>query len=983
MPQNEQAIKIRFSPVLVKNILMICFMIWGKTLLGGEIDSSWHNQAYTEAINLMDAERNWKKAIGVAQSALERLKDKTNKALISKWQNVLGDCHLEMGNFNQAFLFYEQSYQSIENEIQKEQLAETLNKLGNYYLEVKQFEKAQEYLEQAIEVRKQIYKPRHPKLAQTYNNLGRCINELGDIDKAIEFHDLALAIRLEQAPLSYSEIAQSYNNRGLCWGNKGKYQIAIADYERAVEYYNQNYEVVHVVIGDVYFNLGDAYDQIGQFERALNYYREALKVYRRKLPTNHPSLALCYNNLGNLYARLSTYDQRAIEFHQQALRIRVQKFGDIHPDVAETYYNIGAGYYIKGDLQQAIENFNSCFHSLNYTPKSDAAFDNVNNFKVLIAALRIMANFYTWQFGNSKDPEHLEAALNFYLQLDKLIDFLRTRYETLGSKLLLATEAHQLYDGAIQVTQLLYQLKEDESYLRQAFTFSEKSKGFLLLQALKRSEAEQFSKIDEQQLETVKAVEVRLAELEKRRHLEAGNPRSFENGIIDSLDNLLFDHKRDLAAAISQLKRAFPEYYDLRYETAALSIEQIQEGLLRPNQSLVEYFLGNRNLYIFIINENSFHFVDKPLPSEFMLWVYTFQDAIRNFAYTPSRKLIQNVQLYQNAAHGLYQVLIDPIQPYLEKEITIIPGSELELIPFEALLSHSAEDLGYEFDAYPYLIHDYTINYNYSANLLHEMQSQRNKNNVKPYLGLAPKFRKDSTISLSELKFNTQEITGVSNIIGGRFLLKENASKSNFLGQQSNYKILHLATHGMADNMHGDYSFLAFSPDEAYSIYESLLYVKEIYNISTNAEMIVLSACETGTGAIQKGEGMASIARSFSYAGAKSLIASKWSVDDEATSQLMQFFFQNIKDGLTKDRALREAKLTFIEQVGGRNAHPYYWASFVPIGEMKAIKLKNFYWQLLWSIPVVITIYLVYFWFKVKKMERQLFSNGEKINWLF
>ena len=114
---------------------------------------------------------------------------------------------------------------------------------------------------------------------------------------------------------------------------------------------------------------------------------------------------------------------------------------------------------------------------------------------------------------------------------------------------------------------------------------------------------------------------------------------------------------------------------------------------------------------------------------------------------------------------------------------------------------------------------------------------------------------------------------------------------------------------------------------------EQFLYNRDLYNLTLNAEMVVLSACETGIGELQKGEGIISLARGFSYAGAKSIITTLWSINDEKSKELMLSFYSNLKEGQTKDAALRQAKLDFIHKYSHR-AHPFFWAAFIPIGDM-------------------------------------------------
>ena len=175
------------------------------------------------------------------------------------------------------------------------------------------------------------------------------------------------------------------------------------------------------------------------------------------------------------------------------------------------------------------------------------------------------------------------------------------------------------------------------------------------------------------------------------------------------------------------------------------------------------------------------------------------------------------------------------------------------------------------------------------------------------------------------------------------------------------YSVIHLSTHGKADDRVGDYSFLAFTeiPD---SLENEYLYVRDLYNLRLNADMVVLSACETGIGELQRGEGILSLARGFTYAGAKSIINSLWSVNDQSTKFLMERFYTYLLEGLDKDAALRQAKLDYL--ASGENADPYFWAAFVPVGDMSPVELKDKNINWLWGLGGISLVAILLVWLR-------------------
>ena len=299
----------------------------------------------------------------------------------------------------------------------------------------------------------------------------------------------------------------------------------------------------------------------------------------------------------------------------------------------------------------------------------------------------------------------------------------------------------------------------------------------------------------------------------------------------------------------------------------------------------------------------------------------------------------------------IIQKLIAPVAEQLKEKVIIVPDGILGYLPFEALLVEPADDL-LDWRNHHYWLRDKQISYCYSATLLKEMkEKQFAKKEVKGVLAFAPfSYDEQSTrivtyvsyadsISravLDTLKHSGEEVYNIQKITGANVFFHKEATKDRFTKLASDYKVIHLATHGKANEKVGDYSFLVFTKEKD-SIENGLLYVQDLFNLQLNAEMVVLSACETGVGELQKGEGIISLARGFSYAGAKSIITSLWRVNDESTKDLMVGFYEHLKAGKTKDEALQLCKLDYLGAVQHGKAHPYYWSGFIGIGDMSSI----------------------------------------------
>ena len=249
------------------------------------------------------------------------------------------------------------------------------------------------------------------------------------------------------------------------------------------------------------------------------------------------------------------------------------------------------------------------------------------------------------------------------------------------------------------------------------------------------------------------------------------------------------------------------------------------------------------------------------------------------------------------------------------------------------------------FSSYPFLLKEHQISYCYSATLLREMRDKKHHDlPEKSVLALAPFFSDAPFASLRDslitLENSGEEIAQVAKIWNGTAIYGQAASLDTFLQLAAQYRILHLSTHGKADDLEGDYAYLALADAQQEEPVDKL-YARDLYNLELNADLVVLSACETGIGKLRRGEGIISLARAFAAAGAKSLVTSLWKVDDEKSKELLVGFYKYLQDGKPIDTALQQTKFDFLNNNssdGGAFLHPFFWAGFIAIGDMGAMK---------------------------------------------
>ncbi|MCB0836465.1 MAG: CHAT domain-containing protein, partial [Bacteroidetes bacterium] len=534
-----------------------------------------------------------------------------------------------------------------------------------------------------------------------------------------------------------------------------------------------------------------------------------------------------------------------------------------------------------------------------------------------------------------------------------LSDSLNQDYQSEGTQKIFQEKNRELYEMAISTAFDLYEATGNREVLYQAFEWTEKSKSALLTAHIRQNEALLYAGVDT-------AMQKELFEVNRWRTFYANqiNLAKQEESSIDSerltyWKNQKFDFNQKYDSLKRELQQRYPQYYQLAYDYGVVSIAEIQNELI-PDQAIIEYFSGEGEWFLFAITRDSFAVYREEKGS---------LDAEISDVLLYIRDSGSDIKGFYHKSRGLYKTLLYPITKLIENHhLIIIPDGFLNKLPFEILLSQDTEKR--DWYSLPYLIRDFQIAYGYSSTLWwqsdkwrDEPRLQRIVPDAKKFLGYAPK---------TDLEHTRKEVHQVATLMRGKTRLGEGASKKHFLKEASRYGIIHLATHAYINDTLPLESRLIFSMNEsnnsqARSLFDHAkhpddLYAWELYNLNLKAQMVVLSACESGTGYLQRAEGVMSLGRAFSYAGVPSIIASLWKVGDKSTSEMMVSFYQNLLLGKTKDESLRNAKMDYLKEHPSE-AHPYYWAPFIVMGDAGAlISLSIFPTEFWWTILILIIL---------------------------
>lgn len=401
----------------------------------------------------------------------------------------------------------------------------------------------------------------------------------------------------------------------------------------------------------------------------------------------------------------------------------------------------------------------------------------------------------------------------------------------------------------------------------------------------------------------------------------------------------IFDIENKLRDIELFFQKNYPSYYNQTQKSFDLSFLKSQ---LTEQQTVLKYLFSSDSVYVFAITKSNTQLFSLGSKSELTNQIITFA---ASFSKPNSN--------YHKLASEVYETFLKPrgLELIPNQELIIVLDDVLNYVPFEGLITPKGD----------YLVEKFNISYATSMALWSE-QMQAKKSSFKKMGVFAPTYgnllvenvkRNDSTFLMGA----EREGLDISKLFKSDAYLGDHASKQVFIEKANQYGVLHLAMHSTINNTHSRFSNLAFSPNQK----DNKLFVSELYNISLNADLAVLSACNTGAGVIKNGEGVQSISRAFTYAGVSSTVVSLWSVPDKETAQIMVAFYTYLKEGKPKNKALQLAKLDYLASTDDESLrHPFYWAGFILSGNVDPISepSTNYIYT---TILILILLFSIFF----------------------
>lgn len=788
----------------------------------------------------------------------------------------------------------------------------------------------------------------------------------------------------------------------ILYCNKGSFEMknnleknALTSYEKAWKLFDKNklsnYDIVEYCLKP----LGTLYTKSGNFTLAENIIKKYMFIAEKE--NNQATIISGYINLSIVYKSIGKH-QTAIDLLQKVSKNkaissvqnkRIKEELAVNCIGLKKYENTNQllQYFDEDEYQNlktksflSIQN-NKVDEAINYFEKAKTAFFKNKNFTAREVAKMYVdeASIYQFLKEDKKTKMLLSKALQTLLPLEKKMalpeknslyaentflaifdgmaeleinaqkkidyynlsfyvsDLIKDNIVSQESLIIQQYDDRRRTEKCLQIFWNEYQKTKDNAWIEKAFLFAEKSKNVVLkdksnLKTLLELHPKNKDLIIQNQLTSQQET---LINKLIRLQITGKNPNE-----IETVNSKLASISIELKSYNEKIKKQFKNDIRKSFET-----NNLIEKLSQDKAQLVYFFWGNELVY-------KFQIIDKKLTWDQIKIDESFASTLKNFIhFFDDASVINNdINLFTKTSFQLYENLkLSALQK--NKNTIIIPDGLLNFVSFDALVTQKTTSKNYS--KIPFLVFQNKLAYQTNATFYIENIPKEKQNTI---VGFFPIFENTN----AELLYSKEEAKALLPF-KARMFMNESATKANFLKNSSNYSVLHLSTHGTSGT---------FNEPATLVFYDELMLINELYALENcHPQLVVLSACETGIGKLQKGEGAMSIARAFQYAGAENILFSLWKINDYAAAQLMTNFYKNFEKTNSFFESNYLSKMNYLEdnEISNAKKSPYYWSSFVYYGAVDS-ETNNYFYYLLF-VGILVILLLLLFVKKVKHIE--------------
>lgn len=815
---------------------------------------------------------SFKRAIGFAREI--RSKEHEVKCL-----RQLSITHWDLNNSKNYLDLHEDALKIAQSLNHRKEEGNCLYNIGLYYWKLDNYSKALNYFEDALRIALVMKNIEDESACLT--NIGGIYARIGNYNKALGYLTKALTIDEQLGDDAYisidlNNIGETFLAKGLISGNKEDYYKALDYFSRCLKLAKKTRDRKAEVFA--LNNIGFAHTGLKNYHEAFKYLK--LGYEKAEEIKDVEKMAMLLNNIGIVHYNLGKYEE-AVNSYQEAIELSNKING--RQILWEAYFGLGQCYEKKNEFYLAVMSYKSAIDIIDHirsqifldTYKASFVRDKLKVYEFLISLLFRMDRDYQSN-SNTKAIFHI-------VERAKARAFL----ESLG-------------ESTVDIGEHLNpELKKGENELSSRIS--------LIIQQLSRSDLSR-----------------------KRRQELLGKLRQEEDEYI---------------SLMSKMRVESPEVTNL-VSAEPCSMEQVQQHL-DGKTALIEYFLGESESFVFLVTKNKFGVYSLPYRSE-------VEKSIKAYI-----KILSGSQKGEFkgtlAARRIYRKLLYPAErniPESVESLVIVPDGILYSLPFETLILNTEDRLLND----DYLITKYKVSYAPSSSALlflsenkvkrkspkslmafgnpsYMLKDSSNGRKPKTHVEILRELYLDQGFYFSPLPYTEREILEISSYFPEErkdIYLKDEAREEIFKEAPiKDYQIIHFACHGFLAEEFPFRSALVLSLDDDPQE-DGFLQVRELYNLRLKADLVVLSACQTGKGKLERGEGILGLPRIFFYAGARSVILTLWRINDESTAIFMNLFYRYLSEGNDKAQALRLAKM---DMINSKYSHPFYWAAFVLSGD--------------------------------------------------
>lgn len=931
--------------------------------------------------NHAQAQENYQKSLAFSEAI-------GNKAGIANARRGIGIVHIFRSNYAQALEQLQQSLAINEAIGNKDEIARTLSNIGTAHMSQGNYTQALEYYQKSLAL---IDDTSGDKdwVRGTLNNMGNVYFRQGHFGQALEYYQKSLAMSEVSGDKVW--IARTLNNIASVYSNQGNYAQALEHYQKSLRQAESLGD--KVLLSTALFNIASIYSDQGNYARALDYFQKSLAL--REAMGDRAGIASTLSSIGCVHSRQGN-DAQALEYYQQSLAISealgnklyssntLNSIGGVHREqgnyaqalefyqksltlseemgnkdgIVYTLHNIANVHYSRGDYAQALEYFqrslalseaigdksqdSDTLTDIGQISRIQGNYTQALDFAGRATALAKQFDYPTefWRAQNLAGQSY--RALNQPTAARQAFEEAIATIETLRAQVAGgAQEQERSFEKKLSPYQGMVELLVAQNQASAALGYAERAKARVLLDVLHSGRINVNKAMTATEQEQERGFNNRLISLNTQisRETQRSQP---DVARLNDLKAQLQKARLDYEAFQTSLYAAHPELKAQRGEIETLTPEQALALLPDARSALLEYVVTDERAYLFALTVNA-----AGKTTELKVYPLAIKQKELGARVAQFRETLANGSPgFRQPARELYDLLLKPAAAQLQgrTSLIIVPDGALWELPFQALQPGPTR----------YLIEDSAIAYAPSLTALREMNKLRQRKKdaadsptllafANPALGQPTIIRAKAVLmdeKLEPLPEAERQVNVIRQIYGAaktRVYIGAEAREERAKTEAGSYRILHFATHGILNDSSPMYSQLLLAQSEGDSNEDGLLEAWEIMKLNLNADLVVLSACETARGRVGTGEGMIGLSWALFIAGSPTSILSQWKVDSASTTELMVEFHRQLKaqmanpaESFSAAQALRQAELKLMRSE--RYRHPFYWAGFVVTG---------------------------------------------------